>query len=172
MSNNKEVFYHTLLKWRRCHSAKMKRACLAEETSKQWMGGLLPHHGQPSVSCYTSECALPPEKWNEFPQSCVVSSWGLLSSPHLGGYTSTKHVASTGDMCNSFIAFSAEVAERIYCLLVDFVADEVGGHSLVLCSTNDCFGFTMETGSFQPLMGLGKINLWDFFLLRKRIYHA
>eukprot|EP00957_Ditylum_brightwellii_P174108 13256399-Ditylum_brightwellii.AAC.1 len=92
----------------------------------------------------------------ECPQPCVVSSWGLLSSLHLGGYTSAEHVASAGDVGNQLLILSTEPVYGVHGLFIDGVADKIGGHSLVLCSTNGCFDFAKETCPSQPLMGLCK----------------
>eukprot|EP00957_Ditylum_brightwellii_P033852 2565503-Ditylum_brightwellii.AAC.1 len=70
---------------------------------------------------------------------------------------SMSHLLAIWAIVSSY--FLQRLIERIHHLLVDSVADKAGGHGLVLCSTNSCFGFTIETGAFQPLMGLGKINL-------------
>eukprot|EP00957_Ditylum_brightwellii_P086092 6550487-Ditylum_brightwellii.AAC.1 len=68
----------------------------------------------------------------------------------------TEHVASTGDVSNCLIILSAQLAQGVHSLFIDFVTDKIGGHGLVMCSTDGCFGFTMETCSSQPLMGLCK----------------
>eukprot|EP00957_Ditylum_brightwellii_P077376 5879497-Ditylum_brightwellii.AAC.1 len=45
----------------------------------------------------------------EYPQPCVVSSWGLPSFSHLGGYTSAEYVASIGNLGNHPIVLSTDL---------------------------------------------------------------
>eukprot|EP00957_Ditylum_brightwellii_P082543 6275306-Ditylum_brightwellii.AAC.1 len=80
-----------------------------------------------------------------------------------------EHVTSAGNVGDRLMALVAKTTQGVCGLFVNDVADEIGGHGLVLCGTNGCFGFTMETFPSQPLVGLFKIYLWDVFLLSKKL---
>eukprot|EP00957_Ditylum_brightwellii_P117844 8990059-Ditylum_brightwellii.AAC.1 len=80
-----------------------------------------------------------------------------------------EHVASAGNAGNHLLILSAEPTHGVHGLFIYGVADKIGGNGLVLCSTNGCFSFAMETHPSQPLMGLIEIYLWDVFLLGKKV---
>ena len=91
----------------------------------------------------------------------------LVMALHILG--AAEHVASAGNMCYGLVVLSAEAAERIYCLLIDFMANKVGCHGLVLGSTQGCLCFPSEAHSMQPQMGLVEVYSRYFFLLGEEL---
>eukprot|EP00957_Ditylum_brightwellii_P038779 2931028-Ditylum_brightwellii.AAC.1 len=68
-----------------------------------------------------------------------------------------EHVASAGNMCYGLVVLSAEAAEQVNRLLIDFMANKVGCHGLILGSTQGCLCFPSEACSVQPQMGLVEV---------------
>eukprot|EP00957_Ditylum_brightwellii_P158370 12054310-Ditylum_brightwellii.AAC.1 len=80
-----------------------------------------------------------------------------------------EHVASAGNMCYGLVELSAKAAETIYCLLIDFMANKVGCHGLVLGSTLGCLCFTSEAHMAQPHIALVEVYSRYFFLLGEEL---